>query len=224
MIRAVAFDLDGTLIDSTDAIVASFYHTFDTLGLERPPRERIVSTIGYVLPDQFGLMTDHDPDECVRVYREHYGRTACEGTTLMAGAVACLDRLRAAGLRLGFATSKKRALAEMLLEHYGILDVFECRLGPDDVARPKPHPDAVLESLKGLSVEAHEAFFIGDTVFDVRAAQAARVRCLCVTTGYDTRETLEALEPEAVFDTLDEITDYILTHRDSRAAFPAIKR
>ena len=216
MIKAVAFDLDGTLIDSTDAIVESFFHTFEALGEPPPLRHAVVDSIGYTLEDQFARLTNRDPNECVRVYRAHYATIACEKTQPLPGAEESLQRLKDAGLRIGFATSKKRTYAEMILDDMGLLGFFETRLGPHDVTHPKPHPEAVLKSLEGLQVTNDEMFFVGDTDFDVLAAMEANVRCLCVTTGYDTREKLVALAPEAVMDSLTEVTDYILAHRNRR--------
>jgi phosphoglycolate phosphatase len=210
MITAVAYDLDGTLIDSTDAIVLCFMHACDVLGAQRPAREAVVNSIGHILEDQFRLLTPLDPVEAVSVYRERYQKVCCEMTTLLPGAREALERNRQAGLRIGFATSKRRDIAEMILEHLGVLGYFEVRLGPDDVTHPKPHPEVVLKALEGFGVAADEMLFVGDTYFDALAARDAGVRCLCVATGYNTREELEALETDGVFDTLDELTDHLL--------------
>lgn len=212
MITAVTYDLDGTLIDSTDAIVHCFMKACDDLGLTRPAREDVVRTIGHILEDQFRLLTEGNPEVCAERYRAHY-REACRPmTTLLPGAREALERARAAGLRIGFASSKRRTFSEMILEHLGVLDFFEVRLGPEDVTHPKPHPEAVLKALAGFGAAADEMFFVGDTHFDVTAAANAGVRCLCVTTGYNTRAELEQLNPEGVFDTLAELTDYMLAH------------
>ena len=214
LIEAVTFDLDGTLIDSTDAIVNSVMHTFDEMGEERPTRRAIVEGIGHTLEDGFRQLGHSDPAEYVRIYRTHYAEAACAQTTLMPGAAESLARLREAGLKLAFATSKKRVYAEMILDHFGEVDQFVSRIGPDDVANPKPHPEPLLKSLTNLGVAAESMFFVGDTHFDVLAARAAGVRCLCVTTGYATRAELEALNPERVFDFLPELTAYILGRLD----------
>src|SRR5690554_583256 len=76
MIKAVTYDLDGTLIDSTDAIVLCFNHACDVLELKRPAREDIVRTIGHILEDQFRMLTTGDPEVCVAEYRKHYA-TVC---------------------------------------------------------------------------------------------------------------------------------------------------
>ncbi len=210
MITAVCFDLDGTLIDSTEAIVESFYHTFNVFEEARPPREAIVNSIGYVLEEQFALLSENDPAECTRVYRAYYAQVCRPKTTLMPGARECLQALHDAGLDLAFATSKRRTYSEMILEHLGVLDFFSVRLGPDDVLKPKPDPEAVLKTCEMLNVTPRQLLFVGDMHFDVLASRNAGVRCLCVTTGYATREELEALEPERVFDGLDALTAYVL--------------
>ena len=211
VIKAVSFDLDGTLIDSTEAIAESFVHTFDVLGVPQPPREAYVSTIGYTLHQQFEMLVkDHPADLCVATYRQHYPQIMREKTFLLPGAKEGLERLADAGLRLGFATSKKIQYSLELLDHFGVLDYFESRIGPEEVSHPKPHPEAVLTSAKELGVSVDELFFVGDTRFDVHAAQAANVRCLTVATGYATKEELIGLAPERVFDALPELIDYIL--------------
>jgi 2-phosphoglycolate phosphatase len=216
MIRAVAFDLDGTLIDSTDAIVRSAWHTFDVLGEPRPSREAIVRTIGHPLEEQFGLLTGHDPHECARIYRERYGEICRAMTTLVPGAMEMLEALAEAGLDLGFVTSKRRQFAEWILEHLGVLGFFRVRIGPDDVARPKPQPDPILRALDLFGVPAEAMRYVGDMDFDVLACRAAGVRCVAVTTGYADRAELEALRPEIVLDTLREVATYLLARANPR--------
>lgn len=213
VLRAVVFDLDGTLIDSTTAIVESFFHTFHVLGESAPTRERIMETIGHTLEDSFALFTDHDPDDCARIYRERYSKIACAQTQLLPGAREALSALTDAGLKLGFATSKKLSYAELILDHLGVLDVFASRIGPYEVKAPKPDPDCLFQSAARLGVGLDELVMVGDMYFDVEAARRAGVPCLCVTTGYETREALEALSPALVADSLAEVVEHILTVR-----------
>lgn len=222
MIKAVIFDLDGTLIDSTDALVDSFTHMFHVIGEPPATRQAIVDSVGHPLEEQLKFLTRHDTEECIRIYRAHYESTSCEKTVLLPGAREAIAAFLDTGLVLGFATSKKRAAAEMLLEHLGVLDAFTGRVGPHDVTHAKPHPEAVLKCLEALGVSADEAFFVGDMHFDVLAAQAANVRCIAVTTGYETRAQLEPLAPEAVFDTLDEVRDYVLAECTQEVANRAL--
>jgi phosphoglycolate phosphatase len=210
MIRAACFDLDGTLIDSTEAIVESFFHTFDVIGEPRPAREAVVTSIGHILEDQFAMLTARDPGECAAIYREHYGKICLDKTFLLPGAAELLAKLAETGLPIGFATSKRRTYAEHILEHLGVLGRFSVRIGPEDVTHPKPAPEALLKAAEGFGFAPAEMVFVGDTHFDVLAARAAGMPCVCVTIGYATREALESLGPEAVYDTLGEVGEHIL--------------
>ena len=152
MLEGVCFDLDGTLIDSTDAIVDSFRHAFNTLGENVPTRERIIETISVPLEEQFRLLAANDPDHAADVYRAHYNREAPAKTTLLPGAAAALSRLKASGMKLGIATSKRRSSAEPILEHLGVLAFFDVFVGPEDVENPKPHPESLLLVMDQLEV------------------------------------------------------------------------
>lgn len=209
--RGVIFDLDGTLIDSTAAIVHSFHRTFDHFGRPRPVAGDIVASIGATLEDQFRLFwPDCDAADCARVYREHYAAVCEDMTGLLPGAREILDACVCAGLALGFATSKRLKYAEMILRHHGVLDRFTARIGPDEVVRPKPHPEAVERCAAALGLRPAEVFLVGDTHYDVLAGRAAGARVLCVTTGSADRARLEALAPEAVHDSLAETQAHIL--------------
>jgi phosphoglycolate phosphatase len=216
-IQSVCFDLDGTLIDSTEAIVNSFNHTFDVLEKSRPPREAVVNTIGYTLEDQFRMMTNVDPGRCTRVYREHYGRTCTDNTFLIDGAAECLHALNAAGLPLGFATSKRRLYAEQVLEHLNVLDYFTVRIGPDDVSKPKPDPECLFKAAEAFGCAPDSMAYVGDTKFDMGAAKAAGAWCVAVTFGYASREELLTFEPDAVHDDLPSLTRHLL-ERAKRAS------
>ena len=210
MIRAVLFDLDGTLMDSTDAIVNSYFHTFDTIGEPRPERSVIIATIGDPLHKQFPTMTSHDVDECIRIYRAYYAEHSAAITTLLPGVEETLATLAERGIKLGFVTSKRREAAEMLLEHLGTLHYMDARIGPLEVTQHKPHPEPVQKAMEILGVSPEETVFVGDMHFDVLAGLAADVVTIAVATGYQTRAQLEALNPDATCDTMYEVRDHIL--------------
>lgn len=222
MSKAVIFDLDGTLIDSTEAIVGSMFHIFDVLGDPRPTRQAIIDSIGCPLREQLQYLTTRDLDECIGLYRPHYAETARDLTVLLPGALEILAFLKAAGIPMGLATSKKREAAEMLLEHLGVLHYLDVRIGPDEVTNPKPHPEPLLLAASLLGVAPEDAYYVGDMFFDVNAAKAAGMPCIALTTGYCSRAELEALGPEVVLNSLMEAQDYLAQKLGSVATSPPL--
>ncbi len=209
-IQGVVFDLDGTLIDSTEAIVGSMFHMFDELNLDRPQRESIIDSIGVVLEKQIATMTDYDPIECARVYRAHYGATASEQTIALPGAHDALQALADAGFALGFATSKRRSYSETILAHLGLLDFFTARVGPDDVTNHKPHPEPIELAASQLGIAPARMLYVGDLPIDHQAATAAGAACVCVTTGYASRDELESAGVAHVYDGLADVAAHVL--------------
>jgi phosphoglycolate phosphatase len=210
MLKAVVFDLDGTLIDSTEAIIRSFFHTFKTVGVEPPSRQVVRDSISVPLETQFAQLTDGDPDELAKIYREHYFKTCNDGTVLLPGIEEAIRLLKERGLRTAIATSKSHEGSRIILEHFKIIDEFEFIIGADDVIHHKPDPEALLMSLSRLGIQSHEMVYVGDTKYDTRAAKSAGIDCVAVSTGYATREELEELAPRYVADTMLDAADFII--------------
>ena len=158
----------------------------------------IVDTISHTLEDQFRHLCRHDPGECAVIYREYYREHANAATHLIPGVEAALEELTQIELPMCVATSKSRPAAEMLLKHLGIRHHFRGVIGPEDVARPKPAPDAIHAAATMLGVETEALAYVGDTTLDIRAAHEAGARCIAVTTGYHSRIELETFEPHAI--------------------------
>ena len=216
MLNAVIFDLDGTLIDSTEAIHQGYEYTFAQLGLPVPTRQALLATIGAPLQVQVPMLTDAcTADDFEAIYRPYYNRIAPDMTTLLPGAAEALDAFAEASMKIGFATSKKREASELLLDHLGVLHYFESCVGPYEVQHPKPHPEPLEVSARNLDLPLSELCFVGDMHFDIHCAQAAQVRAIAVATGYMSRPDLEALNAEVVLDDLFQVRDHILKYREA---------
>ena len=182
----ILFDLDGTLIDSTEAILESFYNSFETLGGKVPKVEEIKAQIGYPLADMYrNLGVDKSRVEIyVQKYKEHYREIHTIKTKLLPKAKDAIE-LASQFARLGVVTTKTGRYSCELLEHFNILNLFEVVVGSEDVLNHKPHPEPILTALKSMNIDnKKECWMIGDTCMDLQSASSAGVEGIGLLCGY----------------------------------------
>ena len=140
--QAVLFDLDGTLLDTHDLLLATFRYTARTVLREAIPDERLMAKVGQPLNTQMWDFTD-DPavhEELCRVYREYNAEVHDDMIRLFDGTVPMLERLKEAGLPLAVVTSKRHEVAMRGLDLFGLTGYFDFLIGSDDWPEHKPHP------------------------------------------------------------------------------------
>lgn len=192
--KVILFDLDGTLIDSTDAIVSTFYFSFEKMKFNfQGTQNDIIDLIGYpleVMYETLGVPT-LDIDTFVEEYRKRYREISLSKTLLLPDAKEAL-LLASSFARLGIVTTKTTRYTLPLLEHMGILDYFECVIGREEVIYPKPHPEPILKAMERMNISPleFEIFMIGDTKLDLIAAKEAHIKGIGVLCGYGKIEDL----------------------------------
>ncbi len=191
----ILFDLDGTLIDSTDAIISSFYYTFEELNFEfKGQREDIKKLIGYPLDIMYKDLGVEDDKVCdfVDAYKNRYRTVSKEQTFLLENVKECLE-LASKFARLAIVTTKTALYSTPLLEHLKILNYFEYITGREDVQNPKPHPEPILKTLELMNYdeEKHRVWMVGDTKLDLICAQEANVNSVGVLCGYSQEKELQ---------------------------------
>jgi pyrophosphatase PpaX len=205
--QTVLFDLDGTLIDSVDLIIDSYHHTFRHHGLALTSREELIEGIGTPLVAVFGRMTENrtEIDSWIATYREF--NLAHHDTRVRAfpGVVAMVERIHAAGRRIGVVTSKNNAGARRGLSLIGLDHLVSVVVGADDVTRHKPDAEPVVRALEALGALASDAVFIGDSHHDVASGKAAGVRTIAVSWGPITRDRLALSQPDYLCGTVEEV-------------------
>jgi phosphoglycolate phosphatase len=202
----ILFDLDGTLIDSTEAILESFHRTFEVLGGEHPEDEAIKALIGHTLDDMYlrvGIAPEQVP-EYVQTYKEHYRRISTQKTILLPQALEAVEAA-ASFARLGIVTTKTGLYSRELLEHFGVMDAFDVLIGREDVTHAKPHPEPVHKALARMAADPKRSWLIGDTRLDAGAARNAGIGCVGVLSGYDNAEQLRSLTPFIEKDALEAV-------------------
>ena len=205
----ILFDLDGTLIDSTDAIVSTFFHSFKELDYNFEGNEEdIKALIGYpleIMYENLGVSKEKT-SLFVASYKKRYRVISKEKTTLLPNAIKAV-KLAASIARVSVVTTKTRLYTIPLLKHFEILEYFEIITGRESVQNPKPHPEPILSTLEQMNYDEniHSVWMIGDTKLDLIAARDAKVNSVAVLCGYGKEEQLKELTPYICKDALSAI-------------------
>jgi len=190
--KIVLFDLDGTIIDSTEAILESFGKAYASFGLEVPAEEEIKSLIGLPLDVMFVKLGVEESEAMayVKAYKEHYRTIHTQKTVLLPNAKEAIEFAHGYA-RLGIVTTKTSEYSRILLEHFDLMKYFDVLIGRQEVEHPKPDPEPVLKALSALEHSFGDvAYFVGDTDADMIAAEEAGIACVGVLCGYMSKEQL----------------------------------
>jgi HAD superfamily hydrolase (TIGR01509 family) len=188
VLKAVIFDVDGTLIDSVDLHAASWQQAFAKFANRQIPFERIRSQIGkggdqlmpvFLSPgeiDRFG-------EELEKYRAELFKREYLQRVRAFPGTRALCERIREDGKWIAIASSAKKDELERYERIAGIEDLVDVETSSDDVDKSKPHPDVFEVALERLGVEPGEAIAVGDTPYDVEAAARAGLATIALLCG-----------------------------------------
>ncbi|WJY21692.1 HAD-IA family hydrolase [Fontisubflavum oceani] len=220
--RTVIFDLDGTLADTSGDLIAAANTALEALG--HAPQlvhgqddatafrgGRVMLKLGF---ERLRLEAPAaDIEAGYPLLLEAYGAAIDVHTQLYPGAIAAVERLRAADVAVGICTNKPEGLAETLMTRLGVRDLFDSLVGADTLPVRKPDPAPFVLAVERAAGSRTSALLVGDTDTDRKTARAAGVPSVLVTFGPDGRG-VEALAPEALldhYDDLDRIVDHLLS-------------
>jgi len=213
---AALFDLDGTLIDSAQDLVASVRYALARVFPEREPpdAEDILAQVGKpleVIVRELGYQVD---DEHVRhfvdTYRVRYAEHFDDHTKPYPGVEELLVGLKAAGVKLAVVTTKHQSQAEFTLAGSGLARYFDYVHGWLEGREHKPHPEPVLSALSRLGVQPGAAVMVGDSELDIEAAKAAGVATCAVTYGFRPAWFLRAFRPDFLVSSATDILPIVV--------------
>lgn len=197
MIRCVLFDLDGTVIDTNELIIASFLHVLNdklALGITR---EQIIPHMGLPLPEQFRYLTGRDHvEDLVSAYRVYNLQHHDEMIRIFPHVNEVVDALAEAGIAMGIVTTKMRATTERALKMFGLWSRMETVVTLDDVSHAKPHPEPVQKAMSALGANPEETIMVGDSPFDIEAARRAGARAAGVAWSLKGESYLRKWHPD----------------------------
>ena len=207
--RAVLFDFDFTLADSSAGVVVCMNHALNRLGHPPAPADAIRRTIGLDLPTALGILAGEEWRSREKEFFEHFVRKADEvmvaSTHLLPGAARVLRALRDAGYPTGIVTTKYRHRVEDVLARDGLSALVKVVVGSDDVPRPKPAPDGLLRAADSLGISVGKCLFVGDSEVDAMAAQTAGMPFVAVLSGTTGEEVFARYPVRAVLGAVREL-------------------
>jgi len=210
----IAFDLDGTLVDSSPDLADAIDAMLNRLGLPPAGEPRVKGWIG----NGVGMLVKRaltgemwprgEParfDEALPIFMDLYEANVCNRSRLFPGVADGLKQLKAAGFRLACITNKHSRFAGPLLDRLGVLQDMAFVGCGDQFEKHKPDPCPLLKTAERFAVDPSRALMVGDSANDVKAARAAGFMVVCVPYGYHGGQGVECLEPDAIVSSLAEL-------------------
>ncbi len=217
--RAVLFDLDGTLVDTGPDIAAAVNGMLADMGRHPYTVEQVLEWVGEGAPRLVeralaGHLDGRPPaveaERGLALFHEHYAADVCVHSEPYPHARQVLESLRAEGVRTGCVTNKPEQLSRSLLEVLGMASMFDVIVGGDTLAFRKPSPEPIHHACRVLGLRPEDTAYVGDSITDCRAADAAGVAMIAVTYGYNRGADLTKSTCAAMIDSLGALPEALM--------------
>ena len=190
MYKAVVFDLDGTLLDTTPGVVYAVRYTIDELGLPMPDDATVQTFVGPPMQLSFAKHFGMEPEpalEAANRFRANYKEHSLLMAQLYPHALELLAHLKNKGYKIAVATNKSHDNAMGILKHFGVADYCDFMMGSDLGGKLKK-ADIIAKCLEEIAVSPADAVYIGDSIFDYEGAEKVGMDFIGVTYGFGFRE------------------------------------
>ncbi len=210
MVKGILFDLDGTLVDSYEAISFSLNKAREHFGLEELTVDEIRKMVGLgleVLVEK--SMGKDNVKEGVRIFREHYGVVFSEKTKVLPQVAETVIKLHRLGIKMAVTSNKPSKYCTPILENFDLARYMTIILGPMDVANAKPEPDMVFKALETMNLNKNEVAYVGDMVVDIETCRNAGIPVWVIPSGSQTREELMKGKPDIILYNFSDIVELV---------------
>jgi phosphoglycolate phosphatase len=214
-VRAVLFDLDGTLADTAGDLAAAVNRVRADRGLKALPLDALRPHASHgargLLGASFGVTKDSPDFEALRdAFLDYYAAALCEHTKLFAGADAVLSEIERRRLRWGIVTNKASRFTLPLLERLALAPRAGAIICGDTTAQTKPHPAPLIAAAAALSLATTDCVYVGDAERDITAGQAAGMKTLVALYGYlGADDSPEAWPADGWIDSLPGLLEWL---------------
>ncbi len=217
--RAVLFDFDFTLADSSLGIQDCVNHALAQMELPPVSAGAVAETIGLSLEETFCRLTGPATRERCAEFSRHF---IARADYIMVDSIVLYDTVRTVvpdlkrrGLGIGVVSTKYRRRIEAVLERENLRGYFDVIVGGEDVRNPKPDPEGALKAVRVLGAAANEVLYVGDSIVDAETARRAQLPFVAVLTGVTAKHAFDGYGPVAVIDSLGGISHLVDRFRDS---------
>ncbi|HIC46834.1 MAG TPA: phosphoglycolate phosphatase [Methylophaga aminisulfidivorans] len=217
--EVVFIDLDGTLVDSVPDLTHATNHMLSSLGLAKASETDVRSWVGNGIPRLVERALTRDMEQkadvglfekALPLFLDYYQQFPCEKSQVYPGVFKGLNWLKDKQIKLACVTNKDETFTLPLLEKLGLKDYFDLVVCGDTTPHKKPHPAPLLYGVDYFRITPEKALMIGDSVNDVKAANAAGFAIICVSYGYNHGQPISAAAPDTVIDTFAELESLFL--------------
>lgn len=209
--QTVLFDLDGTIIDTNELIIQTFLHTLNHHFPNQFSREHILPHMGQTLFEQMERYGGKERvTELVEHYREYNVRMHDELVKDFPYVVETLEQLAKAGVQMGIVTTKMLKTSRMGLQLFGLDRFMETIISYETTTEHKPHPAPVLAAIERLGANPATTLMVGDSQYDIQAAQGAGVSSAGVAWSLKGADFLRSFNPDYLLEDIRELIPIVL--------------
>ena len=213
MIKAVIFDLDGTLLNTSLDLANALNYALNAYGEKTQTIEEVIGHTGngnknLILRSLSHEVDDKTFDAIFDLFKKYYFDNSTNGTYIYDGMVETLNTLKSRGLKLGVVSNKIDFLTQKIIKYY-FGDTFDFVTGGRDDIKLKPDPEIIYYALENLKVKNDEVIYVGDSFGDYKTSINANVKPVIVTYGFRSREFLESKGASPLIDSPKELLKLI---------------
>lgn len=196
--NTILFDLDGTLVDSYEALTNAINYTRAEHGLDAMPAEEIRGLVGDGLEPLLERVFAPDivPSSAKSQFEQKYDELCCVQSVMLDDVESTLAALDALGIRMAVCTNKPTPFSTKILEYLGVARFFAAVVGPDRAGARKPDGAHVRAALAAAGGETGRTLFVGDMTIDIAAARNGGLPVAVIATGSSSEEALRAAQPD----------------------------
>src|SRR5882672_3608397 len=209
--RAILFDVSGTILDTKEHIFWQFEELTKHFDGAPASRSEIANAMHGTVDDVLHTLVknEHHPFHKVKAHHNQLYEEALQRIQLYPAVDELLPILRRMGFRLAAVTSGDHRITEAL-DYTGIRRYFDIVVTDDHVLQPKPHPEGIRYALMHMAIDPKDTIVVGDTRADILAGQAAGVdKTIAILHGFDNAESLRSVQPDHVIEDFPSLLDVV---------------